>query len=286
MGFPQVRVAHQGCALAGSQAPVPAHIQVSQPVQVHQEARLVHYQEVSGLLFLLHRPDHLHRHRLRLQREPVKIHRAPCTGARNHLRLLRQLRALFCQPLQCAVRVRGGHSLHHQAGKQFRNHRHPGVRRFIQAAPPPIHDYLRAALSPLLRALSLRHSPRNRHQAELRDDVQEQEEEYQCRECTAAGRQGSDCLYAALRQQHETRLRILSRQVPGQETCKPPYSDGHPVRHHFRQQVSLATEQLENPQAPGHEGAYYERSPEGHHHHDGTYRPGLFQGSAGNLHQS
>ena len=24
--------------------------------------------------------------------------------------------ALFCQPLQCAVRVRGGHSLHHQAG--------------------------------------------------------------------------------------------------------------------------------------------------------------------------
>lgn len=114
----------------------------------------------------------------------------------------------------------------------------------------------------------------------------EQEEEYQCRECTAAGRQGSDCLYAALRQQHETRLRILSRQVPGQETRKPPYSDGNPVRHHFRQQVSLATEQLENPQAPGHEGAYYERSPEGHHHHDGTYRPGLFQGSAGNLHQS
>ena len=32
---------------------------------------LVHYQEVSGLLFLFHRPDHLHRHRLRLQRVPA-----------------------------------------------------------------------------------------------------------------------------------------------------------------------------------------------------------------------
>ena len=67
MGFPQVRVAHQGCALAGSQAPVPAHIPVSQPVQVHQEARLVHYQEVLRLLLLLDCTDHLHLHRVRLQ---------------------------------------------------------------------------------------------------------------------------------------------------------------------------------------------------------------------------
>ncbi len=50
--------------------------QVSQPFQIHQAVRLVHYQEVSGLLFLLHRPDHLHRHRLRLQREPRRSSRS------------------------------------------------------------------------------------------------------------------------------------------------------------------------------------------------------------------
>ena len=101
---------------------------------------------------LLHRPDHLHRHRLRLQREPVKIHRAPCTGARNHLRLLRQLRALFANLFSALFVFVAVILFHHQAGKQFRNHRHPGVGSILQASPSPIHDYLRAALSPLLRA--------------------------------------------------------------------------------------------------------------------------------------
>lgn len=50
-----------------AQAAIPQGAQVSQPTEIHQAVRLVHYQEVRRLLLLLDCADHLHLHRVRLQ---------------------------------------------------------------------------------------------------------------------------------------------------------------------------------------------------------------------------
>ncbi len=76
-----------------------------------------------------------------------EVYRVSCTSTSHHLRLLCQLRAILRQPLQCAVRVRSGHHVHLQAGRQFRDDRHAGIGSIVQAPASPVHDYLHIPLA-------------------------------------------------------------------------------------------------------------------------------------------
>ena len=71
-------------------------------------------------------------HNLRHQREDQPFRPEQGSSSRHRLRLLCELRPVFCEYVQPAVRVHHGHILHLQNGGQQRDHRHSVLRRKLQ----------------------------------------------------------------------------------------------------------------------------------------------------------
>lgn len=61
------RMARKDREMDRPQVEIPESTQASQPLQIYQAIRLVHHQEVRGILFFQYRTDYLHCHRIRLQ---------------------------------------------------------------------------------------------------------------------------------------------------------------------------------------------------------------------------
>ena len=178
-----------------------------------QDTRPLHHSPVHRHLLFFHRSDHLHLHCFRRQRKPRQVHPIPRPAPRHRLRLLRQLHPLLCQSLQSPLCLHRRHLLHLEARRQFRNHLYVSRRRLLSSPHASLHVFMHSALRTLVLSQRLRHPPRHRHPPELRIDVQEQKEKHLGRERTVTSRPRRDRLHPTLRQQYETRLRLLARQV-------------------------------------------------------------------------